>query len=130
MITKFNFESVHNVEILATERIDSLSKNCRMAIMSALVDTLVSVAKTGDVAEIDKVATRKSRFDELEAKLQADSSYREPDEKALTVGQLQLSVLPVYKCTFDKLPITRRLQLLEEYAKKVAKELDAQKASK
>ena len=88
-----------------------------MALMSALVDTLVSVAKTGDIEEINRVATRKARFDALEAKLQADSSYREDDDKALTVAQLQLSVLPKYKCSFDKLPLTRRYQLLEEYVK-------------
>lgn len=113
----FNFNAIHSVEILSSERVDNLSKNCRMALMSALVDTLVEVAKTGNIEEINKVATRKSRLDALEAKLQADSSYREDDEKALTVAQLQLSVLPKYKCSFDKLPLTRRYQLLEEYVK-------------
>jgi uncharacterized protein (UPF0305 family) len=113
----FNFSAIHSVEILSSERVDNLSKNCRMALMSALVDTLVEVAKTGNIEEINKVATRKSRLDALESKLQADSSYREDDEKALTVAQLQLSVLPKYKCSFDKLPLTRRYQLLEEYVK-------------
>jgi hypothetical protein len=113
----FNFSAIHSVEILSSERVDNLSKNCRMALMSALVDTLVEVAKTGNIEEINKVATRKSRLDALESKLQADSSFREDDEKALTVAQLQLSVLPKYKCSFDKLPLTRRYQLLEEYVK-------------
>lgn len=124
----FNFKGQYNVTLGATERVDGLSKNCRMAVAACFTENIYKAMKAGDMERADSLYERNKAFNALHERLVADSKYKQDDDKAMTIGQLGLTELPVYKCDFESLPYRERYEILKKWAEGINAELE--KASK